>query len=224
MTAAPYPIRVLIADDHDVIRSGLRGILSTEADIEVVSEATDGLQAVALCRTFKPDVAMIDVRMPGMDGLTAAKAIVHEHPLMRVVICTAYQSPEYLRAALAAGAAGFVLKSASRDEILAAVRRVAAGERLFDAELATSLLHQLVGRPAGIMELLTPREREVIHLLPRGLTNRRIGQELSVSQRTANAYVESIIKKLGVTNRTQAAARAIEQGMIPPSSSVADED
>ena len=219
MTAASYPIRILIADDHDIIRSGLRGILSSEADLEVVTEATDGLQAVALCRRFKPDVVLLDIRMPGMDGLTAARIIAHEQPETRVVICTAYQSSEYLRAALSAGAAGYLLKTATRNELLAAVRRVAAGEELFDADLASTLLHQLMGRPRGAIGTLTPREREALRLLARGLTNRQIGLELSVSPRTAKAYVESLIKKLGVANRTEAAARAIEQGIVPPTPS-----
>ena len=224
MTVGSYPIRVVIADDHDIIRSGLRGIFSPEADFEVVTEAATGQQAVALCRRFKPDVVLLDVRMPGMDGLTAARAIIQDNPETRVIICTAYQSSEYLRAALAAGAAGYVLKTATREELLSTVRRVAAGEELFDAELASSLLHQLVGRPRGGMEMLTPREREVLRLLARGMTNRQIGGELSVSPRTAKAYVESLIKKLGVANRTEAAARAIEQGFVPPSPSYVDDD
>ena len=223
MTLGSYPIRLLIADDHDIIRSGLRGIFAPEADLEVVTEATNGQQAVALCRQLRPDVALLDVRMPGMDGLTAARTIIHDTPETRVIICTAYQSAEYLRAALDAGAAGYVLKTATREELLSAVRRVAAGEELFDADLASSLLHQLVGRPRGAGARLTPRERDVLRLLARGLTNRQIGAELSVSPRTAKAYVESLIKKLGVANRTEAAARAIEQGFVPPSPSDGDE-
>jgi DNA-binding NarL/FixJ family response regulator len=217
MRGAPYPIRVLVADDHDIIRAGLRGLLSPEADIEVVTEASTGQQAVALSRQLKPDVVLIDVRMPGLDGLAAARAIVHESPSTRVIVCTAFQSAEYLRGAVASGASGYVLKTATRAELLAAIRRVAAGEQTFDGELASDLLRQLVGQPRNGVVALTPREREVLRLLARGLTNRRIGEELSVSQRTAKAYVESIINKLGVENRTQAAARAIEEGLVPPS-------
>lgn len=218
MTARPYPIRVLIADDHDVIRAGLRGILSPEADIEVVTEASSGHQAIALSRHFRPDVVMLDIRMPDVDGLTAARTITDELPETRVIICTADQSAEYLRAALAAGAAGYVLKWAGRDELLATVRRVAAGEQLFDVELASTLLHQLVGRPNASLATLTPRERETLQLLARGMTNRQIGADLSVSPRTAKAYVESLLKKLGASNRTEAAARAIELRLVPTSS------
>jgi DNA-binding NarL/FixJ family response regulator len=243
--------RILLADDHALIREGLRTMLSGEEGLEVVGEAHDGQQALQACRELRPDLVLMDVRMPEMDGLEATKRIKAEMPRTSVVMVTMHESPDYLLEAVRAGAAGYVLKDASGERLLGAVRRTLEGEFPLDEGLAMRLLTRLatekesptgkasaggapsssssgdasagapVGQSGGLapdreggLEGLTPREVEVLRLLSRGQTNPQIAQNLMISRGTAKMHVQHIISKLGVSDRTQAAVRAIEAGLL----------
>jgi DNA-binding NarL/FixJ family response regulator len=210
--------RVIIADDHELARTGLRGMLTGEPDLEVVGEATTGQQAVSLCRRLRPDVALMDVRMPEMDGLAATRLIKEESPSTAVVMVTMHENPEYLLEALRAGAAGYVLKDASHDEVLRTIRRVVDGEALLTPEIASRLLVRLVREKAAQpvpqpAVPLTARETVVLRLVAQGWTNREIAAELQLSTGTVKVHVERILAKLGVSHRTQAAVRAVEMGL-----------
>ena len=215
------PARLIIADDHELARSGLRAMLEGEADLEVVGEARDGVEAVALCAKIAPDLALLDIRMPRLDGLGAARAIRQQSPRTGVVMVTMHDSPEYLGEAIRAGAAGYVLKDSTRRDLLAAVRTVLRGEAFLNGALATRLIQQL-SLPSGLepgsdMEPLTPRETEVLARVVRGLTNKEIARELDIAPGTVKVHVERVIGKLGAADRTQAAVRAIERGLVPRS-------
>jgi DNA-binding NarL/FixJ family response regulator len=212
----PYPARVIVVDHHDIPRVGLRGVLAGEPGLEVITEATDGRQAVALCRRLRPDLILMELDLPGLDGLAATRLIREESPDTRVVIVTLRDDPSSLRLAVQAGAAAFIAKTASRTEVLTALRRVLAGELILDADMASHALHQLVEAPSWAGVSLTAREHEVLRLVAVGKTNQQIGVELAVSKRTAKAHVERIIARLGVANRTEAVARAISLGVISP--------
>jgi DNA-binding NarL/FixJ family response regulator len=209
---------VLIVDDHEMARAGLRSMLEGAPGLEVAGEAAGGHEALELCRRLRPDLALVDVRMPGLNGLETTRALKAEHPTLAVVMVTMYDNPEYLLEALKAGAAGYVLKDATRKELLATVRRVLQGESILDGELAARLLRQLaaesVAEERPPMEQLTQRERDVLGLLAQGMTNREIGERLVVSPGTVKVHVEHIIAKLGVSDRTQAAVRAVELGLL----------
>lgn len=210
--------RVIIADDHELARTGLRGMLTGEPDLEVVGEATTGQQAVSLCRRLRPDVALMDVRMPEMDGLAATRLIKEESPSTAVVMVTMHENPEYLLEALRAGAAGYVLKDASHDEVLRTIRRVVEGEALLTPEIASRLLVRLVREKAAQpvpqpAVPLTARETVVLRLVAQGWTNREIAADLQLSTGTVKVHVERILAKLGVSHRTQAAVRAVEMGL-----------
>ena len=279
--------RLLIADDHALVREGLRTVLSGEDGIEVIAEANDGQQALTLCRELRPDLVLMDVRMPLMDGLEATRKIKQEMPKTSVMMVTMRENPDYLFEAVKAGAAGYVLKDASGERLLSAVRRTLEGESPLNQELAMRLLVSLAresggsseegtggglgersgraspgasgttpeegsrevgeplashpaatapetsqpeathpgahragsgrsGRSRGTeqMENLTPREVEVLRLLSQGQTNPQIAQNLMVSRGTVKIHVQHIISKLGVSDRTQAAVRAIESGLL----------
>jgi DNA-binding NarL/FixJ family response regulator len=274
--------RLLIADDHALVREGLRTMFSGEDGIEVIAEANDGQQALTLCRELEPDLVLMDVRMPVMDGLQATKRIKQEMPKTSVMMVTMHENPDYLFEAVKAGAAGYVLKDASGERLLSAVRRTLEGESPLNQELAMQLLVRLskerggsseegagggsgersgraspgaskttpeegireeggplASRPVATrpetsqpeathsrssrsrqsegaeqMESLTPREVEVLRLLSQGQTNPQIAQNLLVSRGTVKIHVQHIISKLGVSDRTQAAVRAIEAGLL----------
>jgi DNA-binding NarL/FixJ family response regulator len=259
--AASEVARILIADDHALVREGLRTMLSGEEGIEVIAEANNGQQALILCREHKPDLVLMDVRMPVMDGLEATRKIKQEMPKTSVMMVTMHENPDYLFEAVKAGAAGYVLKDASGERLLNAVRRTLEGESPLNQELAMRLLTRLAkersgsseegsgggssaaaeetqgvgdefpaSRPeasqpeahqadssgsgpsegAAQIESLTPREVEVLRLLSQGQTNPQIAQNLLFSVSTVKAQVRSILSKLGVSDRTQAAVRAIE--------------
>lgn len=212
--------RLIIADDHEFTRIGLRTMLEDEPDIELVGEATNGRESVALCEQLRPDLALLDIRMPDMDGLAATRAIRAACPETRVMIVTMHENPDYLVEALKAGVVGYVLKDSSRRTFLSAVRQVLRGETFVNGSVTVQLLQRLAAenQPAQqqLVEPLTPREREVLGLITTGHTNRAIGQELSISLGTVKAHVEHIIAKLGVSDRTQAAVRAVELGLVAP--------
>jgi DNA-binding NarL/FixJ family response regulator len=208
----------VIADDHELTRAGLRAMLSSERGLELVGEATNGREALLFCRRLRPDLVLLDVRMPEMDGLATTRAIKQECPTTSVIIVTMHENPEYMLEALKAGAAGYVLKDATRSELISAIRYVLRGESILNGELATRLLRRLAAEtprdPWRPPERLTPRELDVLRLLVQGQTNREIGANLTISVGTVKIHVEHIIAKLGVSDRTQAAVRAVELGLL----------
>ncbi|HEX6557678.1 MAG TPA: response regulator transcription factor [Ktedonobacteraceae bacterium] len=216
------PARLVIADDHELARAGLRAMLTDQRGFELVGEASNGQEALLLCRRLQPDLALIDVRMPGMDGLNTCRAVKQECPATSVILVTMYANPEYLFEALKAGAAGYVLKDVSQRELISAVQTVLHGESILNQELMASLLQRLARETARQEDLppvqLSPREREVLQLLTKGLTNREIARKLTVSVSTAKIHVEHILAKLEVSDRTQAAVRAIETGLVSTTS------
>jgi DNA-binding NarL/FixJ family response regulator len=217
--------RLILADDHHLLRTGFRSLLSGEPGLEVVGEASNGLEAIEMCRRLVPDLILMDVRMPVMDGITATRRIKHDRPGVGVLMVTMHENPDYLLEALDAGAAGYVLKDAPADRLISAVHRTLNGESPLNQELATLLLRRLADEkhhkptPAPStnhdppVETLTPREIEVLTLLTTGQTNQQIANSLNISKGTAKVHVERIIRKLEVSDRTQAAVRAIELGM-----------
>ena len=223
------PARLVIADDHALLRSGIRSMLHGEPGLEVVAEAADGQEALELCRRLVPDLVLMDVRMPRMDGLAATRAIKEEFPKTSVVMVTMQEDPDYLFEAVIAGAAGYVLKGATPEQLTDAVRQVLDGEFLFNQKLTIDLLKSMAGRerfPASppraapseesVSEPLTDRETEILRLLAQGQTNPQIARELVVSPGTVKNHVRHIIAKLGVSDRTQAAVRAMELGLLAP--------
>lgn len=221
--------RIIITDDHALLRDGLRSMLDGEPGLEVVGEAANGREAIELCRSLKPDLVLMDVRMPEMDGLEATHIIKQELPSTSVLMVTMHENPDYLLEALSAGAAGYVLKGASGDRLINAINRTLMGESPLAQELAAQLLRRLADKrgeeaqpPAQqqnrgdqLAKELTPRETEVLGLLARGQSNPQIAQTLTISRATAKVHVERIIRKLEVSDRTQAAVRAIELGLVP---------
>ncbi|MBI4493468.1 MAG: response regulator transcription factor [Chloroflexi bacterium] len=215
----PGAARLVIVDDHDLARAGLRSLLTGEHDLEVVGEAANGREALGLCRRLQPDLVFMDVRMPDLDGLAATRAIKQICPGTNVIIVTMHEHPDYLFEALKAGAAGYVLKGATRRQIVEAARQALSGAPLLPAELAP-LLRRLADQTASPPGHLTSREREVLRVLARGRTNPEIGRELGLSVNTVKAHVEHILAKLGASDRTQAAVRARELGLLSIESTV----
>ena len=212
------PGRLLIADDHELARAGLRALLAREQNLEVLGEAVTGKEAVDLACRLRPDIVLMDVRMPDLDGLAATRAIKQTCPEVAVLIVTMHADPDYLFEALKAGAAGYVLKDTTRRDLVEAVQRVLAGETLLEPRLAEQLLRRLAresrDQVAVPAESLTAREREVLRLVAQGKTNPEIADALSVSVATVKVQVERIIGKLGVSDRTQAAVRGVELGLV----------
>jgi DNA-binding NarL/FixJ family response regulator len=211
-------LRVLLADDHAVVRKGIRQFLEDEADIEVIAEAGDGREALRLVGELQPDVAVLDIRMPEVTGVEATRQIKVHHPKVRVLILSSYDDDPYVFALLDAGADGYVLKTASGDEIVHAVRTVHSGESALSPEVATKVVRQAVsGRPEGAtdqIEVLTGRELDVLRLAAHGMTNRAIGRELGISHRTVQGHLANTYGKLGTNSRTEAVTEALRRGWI----------
>ncbi len=214
---------VLIADDQALVRGGFRALLDAQADIEVVAEAADGDTAVALAREHRPDVVLMDVRMPGSDGLDATRRIVADPELAdtRVVILTTFDLDEYVFEALRAGASGFLLKDTEPVDLLAAVRAVARGDALLAPSVTRRLIEEFAGRlreprPSGTLDVLTEREREVVALVGGGLSNDEIAERLVVSPATAKTHVSRAMVKLAVRDRAQLVVLAYETGLVRP--------
>jgi DNA-binding NarL/FixJ family response regulator len=215
-------IRVLLADDQALVRAGFASLLGDEPDIEVVGEAADGAEAVELARTLKPDVVLMDIRMPGTDGLVATKIIAHAERLdtVRVVVLTTFELNEYIFEAIRVGASGFLVKDTEPAELLRAVRVVAAGDALLSPSVTRQLIAQFAarGEPRAVpaLDLLTGREREVTALVAAGLSNTEIAERLYVSTATVKTHVNRAMTKLGARDRAQLVVFAYESGLARP--------
>ncbi|HEY6058774.1 MAG TPA: response regulator transcription factor [Candidatus Limnocylindrales bacterium] len=210
------PIRVLLVDDHTMVRQGLRVFFDLQPDIDVVGEAADGAQAVAAARRLTPDVILMDLLMPGMDGLTAIGLIKAELPAIEIVAVTSFIEEEKVTAALEAGATGYLLKDAEAEEVATAVRAAYAGEMTLDPAVAKLLTQRLRARRTqqDPIEPLTERERDVLRLLGQGMSNKEIATALFITEGTARTYVSNILGKLDLTSRTQAALYAVEHKLV----------
>jgi DNA-binding NarL/FixJ family response regulator len=207
------PIRVLVVDDHAVVREGLRAFLELQERIEVVGEAADGDEAIAAAERLRPDVILMDLVMPRLDGVAAMRALRERVPGARVIVLTSFLDDDKLLPALRAGAAGYLLKNAQPQELARAVRAAHAGEALLDPVVAARLVDALAGQ-ADPLGQLTPREREVLELIGRGFPNKRIAHELGITEKNVKTHVGHVLAKLGVTDRTQAAVVAVRAGLI----------
>lgn len=217
----PETIHILLVDDQKLMREGLRILLELEPDLRVAGEASDGQAALAAYARLQPDVVLMDIRMPGMDGVEATWRLHEGWPHARVIILTTFDDDEYIFEGLRAGAQGYLLKDVSGQELAEAVRTVAGGGALIEPSVARRVLAEFArlapparAPGAGLAEELSEREREVLELLAQGLTNREIAQRLSLAEGTVKNYVTNILQKLGVRDRTQAAVRARELGLI----------
>jgi two-component system, NarL family, response regulator LiaR len=212
-------IRILIADDHSVVRQGLKMFLGLDPELDVVGEAENGLEALRMARELRPDVVLMDLLMPEMDGIAATAAIRAELPGVEVVALTSFVEEARVTAALEAGAAGFILKDADADDVAEAIRAAHRGEVHLDPAVASIVARGVRERVAGTTsgdEPLTSREHEVLGLVARGLSNREIAGRLAITERTARTHVSNILGKLGLASRTQAALYAVEHGLVPP--------
>jgi DNA-binding NarL/FixJ family response regulator len=212
-------LRVLVAEDQALVRAGLVTILGTDPGLEVVAEAADGARAVELARRTRPDVALVDVRMPVLDGIAATARIVADAPGARVLVLTTFGDDAVVVDALRAGASGFLLKDTRPEDLLAAVHAVAAGEARLDPAVTAAVVAQVRRRPArlvdpAVLDRLTDRERDVLRLLARGLSNAEIAGELVVAPGTVKTHVASLLAKLGVRDRVQAVVVAYESGLV----------
>jgi DNA-binding NarL/FixJ family response regulator len=214
-------IRVLLADDQSLVRAGFRMILKAEAGIEVVGEAGDGAEAVAQARELAPDVVLMDIRMPILDGIEATRRVVVDETSPRVLVLTTFDLDEYVYGALRAGASGFLLKDAPEEQLVSAIRVIATGGSLFAPSVTRRLIEEFTRRDGGAVpppeiDTLTAREVDVLRLVARGLTNAEIAAELVVSEHTVKTHVAHILQKLGLRDRTQAVVVAYESGLVRP--------
>jgi DNA-binding NarL/FixJ family response regulator len=215
-------IRVLVADDQALVRAGFRAILEGQDDLDVVGEADDGATAVALARELRPDVVLMDIRMPGLDGIEATRRLLRDNEPPRILMLTTFDLDEYLYEAMKAGASGFLLKDVPRDQLIDAVRTIAMGDALLAPALVRRLIEDFVSRPApgthppAELDELTEREREVLALIARGLSNAEIAAQLFLSEATVRTHVTHILAKLDLRDRIQAVVLAYETGLIRP--------
>jgi DNA-binding NarL/FixJ family response regulator len=206
-------IRVLVADDHPFFRQGLRGMIEGNGDLELVGEAADGDEAVRLARECAPAVILMDLRMPGMSGIEATRAVVGRDPAVRVLVLTMYEDDDSVFAAMRAGARGYLLKGAGEDEVLRAIRAVASGDAIFGPAIAARLNAYFADQQPKLFPQLTDRERDVLQLLAAGRSNQAIARELTLSLKTVRNHVSNVFNKLQVMDRGQAIVKAREAGM-----------
>jgi DNA-binding NarL/FixJ family response regulator len=230
MSSTPPAVRIVVADDHQVVRSGFAGLLGTQPDFTVLGTASDGAEAVAICRELRPDVVLMDVRMPGVDGIEATRQLCgsagdsgFNGP--RVLILTTFDLDEYVYDALCAGASGFLLKDVTAERLFDAVRVIAAGEALLAPTVTRRLISEFAQQrpkpdapPVTALATLTPRETQVLRLVAEGLSNPEIAARLMVTEETVKSHVSRVLSKLGLRDRTQAVVTAYESGLVVPRS------
>ena len=222
MPARTYKIRVMLADDHAILRSGLRLLVNVQVDMEVVSEAADGEQAVQAARETKPDVALLDLTMPRVGGMTALKEIVRRCPKTRILVLTMHDDPAYLRSVLAAGASGYVLKRSVDAELLAAIRAVHGGGVFVDPSLAKVLVKDVLAKkgakagPTRPANILSERELQVLRLVARGYTSAQIAKQIFVGVKTVETYRSRFAEKLGLRTRSDVIRFALQMGLLTP--------
>jgi two-component system, NarL family, response regulator LiaR len=207
-------IRVLVADDHAVVRQGLRTFLELQDDIEVVADVADGRQALDAVAEHEPDVVLMDLVLPVVDGVEAIRRIAAERPQTRVIALTSFLDDDKLFPAVRAGAAGYLLKDVEPQELVKAIRTVHGGEALLHPAVAARLMEEVAGGKQEPADPLTPREREVVELIARGLSNKRIAAELGIAEKTVKAHVSNVLGKLGLSDRTQVAMHAVRAGWV----------
>jgi DNA-binding NarL/FixJ family response regulator len=221
MTVLAPVVRIVVADDHEVVRAGFAGLLDTQPDFEVVGTASDGHDALRICQEVRPDVALMDVRMPGMDGIEATRQLCKDGGGPKVLILTTFDLDAHVFDALRAGASGFLLKDVTAERLFDAVRVIAAGEALLAPAVTRRLISEFaqLHRPAGaVVQLasLTPRETQVLRLVAEGLSNQEIAERLVVTEETVKSHVSHVLSKLGLRDRTQAVVTAYESGLVIP--------
>ena len=216
------PVRVLLVDDDHLMRAGLRAVLSTDASVEVVGEAGNGRAAVESARALRPDLVLMDVRMPDLDGIAATREVLATSPEVKVVILTTFEQDDYIFGALNAGASGFLLKRTAPEELLTAIHTVAAGDSLLSPSVTRTVIDRMTRQPTPeigsgrLLDGLTPREREVLELIARGLSNGEIAAELVIEESTVKTHVKRILMKLRLRDRIQAVIFAYESGLTRP--------
>jgi DNA-binding NarL/FixJ family response regulator len=216
------PVRVLLVDDDDLMRAGLKAVLSSDSRVEVVGEAGSGREAVERVRALRPDLVLMDVRMPDLDGIAATREIIAAWPEVKVVILTTFEQDDYIFGALNAGASGFLLKRSGPEELLAAIQTVAAGDSLLSPSVTRTVIDRMARQPtpeigpSRLLDSLTPREHEVLVLLARGLSNSEIAAELVIEESTVKTHVKRILMKLRLRDRIQAVVFAYESGLVQP--------
>jgi DNA-binding NarL/FixJ family response regulator len=226
MTSPPKAVRIVVADDHQVVRNGFAELLDTQPDFTVVGTASDGAEAVRICRDSRPDVVLMDVRMPTMDGIEATRQLAGSGPdCPRILILTTFDLDEYVYDALRAGASGFLLKDVTAERLFEAVRVIAAGEALLAPGVTRRLISEFAllrpkadAVPAAALAALTPRETQVLLLVAEGLSNPEISARLVVTEETVKTHVSRVLSKLGLRDRTQAVVTAYETGLVVPRS------
>jgi DNA-binding NarL/FixJ family response regulator len=204
-------IRLVVADDHVVVRAGLEQLVATFDDVDLVGSAADGAEAVRLCVDLRPDVALMDLQMPSLDGIAATRRIARDAPATSVVVLTSFSDRERIISALDAGAVGYILKDAPPEEVLGAIRAAARGEAPLDPKAASAVLAER--RPPRTAERISEREREVLAMVAEGLPNKLIARRLEISEKTVKAHLTSVFRRIGVTDRTQAALWATQHGI-----------
>ena len=212
-------VRVLLVDDDDLMRAGLKSVLSSDETIEVVGEAGDGRVALSRIRDLRPDLVLMDIRMPELDGISATREVLVAEPGVKVVVLTTFEQDDYIFEALSAGASGFLLKRTKPEELIAAIHTVAAGDSLLSPSVTRRVIDRMATQPSPVassrrLDQLTPREHQVLELVARGLSNREIAEALFIEESTVKTHVKRILMKLGLRDRVQAVILAYEMGVI----------